>query len=121
MKSNRVDEIRMMMLGNRSEIEHGLNSENKCLRLDGLLWAAYFGITESSIINRIKELKNDDEYAMGFKVSDYAIAALDTLGVEKYSGNDERISDLIKNFLPSKADVEKALKDLSIVSKSESA
>ena len=46
MKNNRIDEIRMMMLGNRNEIVRGLNSENKCLRLDGLLWAAYHEIND---------------------------------------------------------------------------
>ena len=121
MKNNRIDEIRMMMLGNRSEIVRGLNSENKCLRLDGLLWAAYHEINDEKVIERIRELKSDEESAMGFKVCDYAIAALDVLGIERYQGNDDRLSDLIMNFLPSKSDVEKAIKNTSNGSQSESA
>ena len=121
MKNNRTDEIRMMMLGNRSEIERGLNSDNKCLRLDGLLWATYHNINDENVIERIRELKYDEESAMGFKVSDYAVAALDILGVEKYQGGDERLSDLIKNFLPSKSDVEKAIKNFFNSSQSASA
>lgn len=121
MKLNRSERIMLMMLGNRSVIKDCLNSDNAYLRLDSLIWAAYFKFAEDDVIARIKELKSDEDGAMGYKVKNYAVAALDVMNVEKYSGNDKNLQDLIANFLPTKSEVEQAIKDISAIIQNESA
>lgn len=53
-------------------------------------------LNDDEIINQLKELKNNHSIAMMNKISDCAIAALDIMGVEKYSGSNKKIIEIIK-------------------------
>ena len=53
------------------------------------------GISDERIISDLKELKNNGSIKI-VKISYLAIAALDILGAEKYTGTDELIRELIQ-------------------------
>ena len=110
MNSRRQIQICRMIQGDLNLIFECLQSQNELVRMDALLWAAYHGFSESNVASRIIELKNDDTAVMGFTVSDYAIAALDRLNIEKYSGKDFRMEEFIRNFVPTKQEVEEILR-----------
>lgn len=59
-------------------------------------------ISSNEIISKLKALKNDNRIAMMNKISDSAIAALDILGIEKYTGNNSAITEMIKTVYYSK-------------------
>ena len=99
-KSNRVTEICRMIRGNQKTILDGLFSNNPYLRMDAILWLTYHKMKTHAIIEKLRELKNDEFFLMGFTVGNYAIAALEVLGVESYTGNDEYQKKLNMNFLP---------------------
>ena len=50
----------------------------------------------------MKELKKDKRVAMMNKVSDFATAALDILGIEKYNGNNVIIIEMIETIIYNK-------------------
>lgn len=56
-------------------------------------------ILDNEIIDELRKLKYDNRIAMMKKVSECAIAALDILGIEKYTGYNLSIIEIIKtNF-----------------------
>lgn len=59
-------------------------------------------ITDESIVNSIKELKTSDKIAMMQRISDMAMAALEILDVEKYTGDNPLVLDNISTVFYSK-------------------
>lgn len=98
MASNENISIKMLK-GDRHAIAEGLISSSTYIRLYALQWAAYYSVLNPAIISQIMELKTDNSVDMGYTVSDFAIAALDILGVEKYRGQDKDLINLINNFV----------------------
>lgn len=47
------------------------------------------------IISALKKLKDDQHLIIGHPLSEYVNAALDVIGVEKYTGNDSFMKELI--------------------------
>ena len=63
----------------------------------GISEAAKRKLRSQAVIERLKELKTDYAVLAGdTTVSDFACAALDIIGIEKYSGNREQTIQLIK-------------------------
>lgn len=110
MKPNRSENICNMIKGNKETIKNCLYSESQYTRMDAILWATYHKYKDYDIIERIIDLKIDNEGGMGYSVGNYAIAALDILNIEKYSGDENSQKDLISNFLPTKEAAENAFK-----------
>lgn len=87
-----------IMSGDRDAIMRGFSYPGSVLRVDSIRSAVRHRITDSDIVGKIVEMKNDD--APGFEfltVSDFAVSALHILGIEEYTGNDEDILRLIKD------------------------
>ena len=86
------------------EIISKLKSDGALFRCQGILDCLENNATDSSVIAAISSLKSDDVIILGRKVSSYALAALDALGIETYHGDEEEVRDLIpalKSYLPS--------------------
>ena len=109
MMSKREKNICEMIKGNKAVIKECLYSESKYVRMDSLLWTAYHKFSDPEIIERIIELKSDDSVLSGYTVGNYAIAALDALNIEKYSGDDDFQQDLIAEFTPTELQAESFL------------
>lgn len=84
-----------MSIGDESAIYNGLNHNGAVIRMNGIMFAANFKFKKSSIIDAIKKLTEDNTEFNGYTVSQFAFAALDVIGIEKYQGNDENIKELI--------------------------
>lgn len=109
MEINRQIDICKMIRGDAEVIKKCLFSASKYARIDAIRWATYHHMESSDIVARIVELKNDDSVFFGYTVSNFAIAALEKMGIEKYEGDDEYQKDLIESFIPTKEDVIKIL------------
>ncbi len=67
-------------------------------RANGIADCVKYHVTSFDIVEQLKKLKNDQVMVIGWTVSQCAIAALDVLGEEKYSGKDPNVLSLIKGF-----------------------
>ena len=63
----------------------------------GICFAAIHKLRDSRIIEAIKTCKNDNDLIYAFRVSDFAVASLDVLGVEKYVGDNPQILELVES------------------------
>lgn len=81
--------------GNPSSIIKGLVHPGAFYRVNAIFCACRFKITDPPIKSYIDKLKTDSLIMNGYRVSDFAIAALDILGFEPYEGDDRRILRLI--------------------------
>lgn len=102
-----------MIQGNIEIIKSCLFSESKYVRMDALRWAAYHHLSDSDIIERIRELKKDDSILSGYTVSNFATAALEKMGIEKYTGSDTDQKAITEFFVPSKEQADNLLKKIN--------
>ena len=89
--------IERMRNGDREAIMKGLSCQGAIYRMDAIAFASLNNIKDAEIVKRLKELKKDDVFLDGYTVGDFAVAALDNLGIEKYIGDDVRMKNLIES------------------------
>lgn len=85
-----------------SIIENDLQSDNPCDCVYAIRTCCIQNVFNDNIIKIMKELKKDKRVAMMNKVSDFATAALDILGIEKYNGNNVIIIEMIETIIYNK-------------------
>lgn len=84
------------------KIEHDLSSDDPKDCLYALRFCCIEKITNENIVKKIKDLKNNDKCTMYYRLSYSAIAALDILGIEKYTGDNVTIKEIINTVFYSK-------------------
>ncbi len=67
-------------------------------RANGIFECVKYHVISFDIVEQLKKLKDDQVMVIGWTVSQCAIAALDVLKVEKYSGEDPHVLSLIDGF-----------------------
>jgi len=82
----------------RIEIINNLKSKGAIYRCNGIVFAASENMTDEETIQLLRSLKSNSVWMLGRQVGWYAIAALDMLGVEKYTGNDPDIAQFVSEF-----------------------
>ena len=87
--------IKDMAAGDRNAILRGIQSTGTSDKSCGICFAAIHRIRDSEMIAAIRAAKEDADLIYAYRISDFAIAALDILGVEKYTGDNELIQTLI--------------------------
>lgn len=87
----------IMMSGDIQLITHNLNSDNNLGIVLAIGAVVKNHINTSDISQKLHELKHNNGQEFCMSISDLAYAALDLLDIEKYSGNDKQILELIKN------------------------
>lgn len=90
------------MKENLERIEHDLYSDDANDCIYAIRACCIKRISSESIIKRLKDLKECSAFAMMNKISDCATAALDILGVEKYTGEEKNILYIIETVFYSK-------------------
>lgn len=88
MENNLVNEL------TRSGVFYRFNAIIKCIKK---------GTLEKDEILALYELKGDNAYIAGYRISDYAKAALNNLDIEKYDGREENVLRLITADILKKA------------------
>ena len=76
----------------RKEITNNLKSKGAIYRCNGIVFAASENMTDEETIQLLRSLKSNTVWMLGRQVGWYAIAALDMLGAEKYTGSDPDIA-----------------------------
>lgn len=89
--------ISEMQNGDVKSILQGLDHQGAIYRMNAIGFAALNKIAIFDVLQKIQLLKNDDVQFDGYTVSDFAIAALDILKVEKYAGAENQIKALIES------------------------
>lgn len=91
--------------GELSAIIEGIAAEGAQVRVCAILYATRLGIRNKAVENGIKRLKTDETSLFGYNVhptvADFAMAALDILGIERYSEEEEEV---VKKFIECKLD-----------------
>lgn len=82
----------------RKKIINNLKSDGALFRCQGIALAAIHKMADEETVRLLRELKKDRIWILGRQVGWYAIAALDFLGVEKYSGNDPEVLRFVSEF-----------------------
>ncbi|MGN1347716.1 MAG: hypothetical protein ACI4VI_02110 [Acutalibacteraceae bacterium] len=89
--------VNLMQNNDKQAIIEGLSHKGAIYRINGIIYSVLFSHTENETVSIIQNLKTDTTLFDGYSVSDFAIAALDLLSVEKYKGNEETILKLINS------------------------
>lgn len=99
MKSKNTDEVIKLMEENNIEaIIFGAESDLPILNLNSVIFGAKYKVSSEKFISLLKEklIKSEASF-FGMSLSKIVTAALDVLGVEKYSGNDISIIRLVNS------------------------
>lgn len=80
------------------EILSDLRHDGAAFRLRGLAYCIGQRLNRPEVVKEIKALTKDGVLVLGHTIADYAIAALDILGIEKYIGNSDGIKSLISSL-----------------------
>lgn len=91
--------INKIKRGDKKAIVQSLSDPSAFLRVNGIVFAVRNNYNDPMIIRIMKDLIKDDVCLFGtncsYRVSDFAQAALDLLGVSKYFGDRQEIKMLI--------------------------
>ena len=85
--------------GDENAILEGVTHKGAIYRINALIYAVRNAVDSEKVKEKIYDLQNDKVSVDGYKVSDFALAALDLLGIEKYTGINEQIKALIESRL----------------------
>lgn len=89
--------ISRMRNGEKAAIMEGLSHSGAIYRMNAISFLSIFGVKDTDTTNKLKELKKDRVMLDGYSVADFAMAALDLMKIERYSGNDEPVKNLIQS------------------------
>lgn len=81
--------------GDRNAILKGLIHPGAIYRVNAAMNAVRYNIKDVPVKIYLGRMKKDDIFINGYRVSDFAHAALDLLGLESYFGNELRVRRLI--------------------------
>ncbi|MBO4915009.1 MAG: hypothetical protein J5449_07365 [Oscillospiraceae bacterium] len=98
-----VNDVPEMKMGNQNAIVNGLHSTAPVQRVNGIIYAVRYCMTDPNVIKAIEDLTRDESclfsHNTGYKVSHFAIAALALLGIHAYEGRNPTILSLIQTKL----------------------
>lgn len=90
--------IDLMASGNEEAIILGINSITPILNMNAIIFGAKFKCTNKIFVDALSNrFIRSPVTLMGNEISQFALAALDVIGIQKYYGNDEFIIKLIKS------------------------
>lgn len=74
-----------------------LNKDGTFYKFNGIVQCVKSNMLTDEVVARLRELKTDNSQIAGHSISDFSIAALDVMGIEKYYGDDSDIICLINS------------------------
>ena len=89
------EEVKRMIGGNIPAILSCLTSHRPLHRACGAMFAGLYHVKDDAVVNTIIRMKKDLTAIDGYTVGDFAVASLDVLGVEKYTGDRQEMKGLI--------------------------
>ena len=79
------------------KVSDNLNKNGSFYKFNGIVECVKNHLTTEEIVSKLKALKTDDSQITGHSISDFSIAALDIMGIEKYNCDDMSIMALINS------------------------
>ena len=90
--------LQKMKNGDIGAIMEAANSNNPFWQLHSIINGTRIGLKSDEYIELIKnEFMHSEAKFLGMRMSYFAEAALDILGIEKYTGEDSTVKNLIKS------------------------
>ncbi len=86
-----------LLSGDRQAISDCIDCENRLSVVYALCGVIKYKIDTPQIRRALEKHRNDGSFEFCVRVSWLAIAALDVLGIEKYTGDDEQIKEIIED------------------------
>ncbi len=80
-----------------NEVLNNLNKKGSFYKFNGIVECVKSNLVNDEITTKLKEFKTDNSLIAGHTISDFSTAALDIMGIEKYTGDDLGIIGLIKS------------------------
>ena len=94
---NKIQEmIDTMKTGNIQVIEECVHSEKAILVVNAIIFGMQQKIDSPSFISGLEKAAQNQTVLMGHRVNEFAVAALDILGKQKYIGTQQSIKDMIQ-------------------------
>lgn len=90
----RIDEIHN---GSVKAIMDGITSSSPIEFLNAMIFGTRLGIDNAKFIESVKNAENNETVMMGVRISEFAKASLDILGIKEYRGDEKRIKDMIES------------------------
>ena len=95
--------VQKMVDGDKNAIIDGFISSSCVLRVNAIIQAVLHKMKDKTTEVQLHRLKKDDTYIfdsnVGYRVSDFAYAALHLLGFARYEGTDKTVVALIDSKL----------------------
>lgn len=88
--------IDVMKAGNIQVIEECVNSEKAILIVNAIIFGTQQKINSPNFVSGLEKATQNQTVLMGHQVNEFAVAALDILGKQKYTGTKQSIKDMIK-------------------------
>lgn len=89
--------IEGMRRGDGKILLDALPHQGSIYRMNAIAFSCICKADNAQIAEKIRKLKGDNAILDGYSVSDFAKAALDIMQIEKYSGDNVRIRNLIES------------------------
>lgn len=86
--------IDRMKTGDPDAILEGLHHGGVLLQVNAAICMTHYKLTSKEFLDGLYAMMNDNFVLLGYRIYEYCICALDILGIEKYTGDDERIKRL---------------------------
>lgn len=87
--------VAKMRVGEKEAIIGGLSHAGAIYRMNAIAFSSIHKIKDIEVQKMIKRLKDDETFLDGYSVSQFAVAALDIMNIEKYTGDNSNIKNLI--------------------------
>jgi hypothetical protein len=88
--------IDAMKAGNIQVIQECIHSEKAILIVNAIIFGVQQELDSPSFISGVEKAAQNQTVLMGHRVSEFAVAALDILGKQKYTGTQQSIKDMIQ-------------------------
>lgn len=90
---SRIDE---MHNGSVAAIMNGIHSSCLFELLNAIITGTRIHLLDEDFVNCVKAATRIEDTLMGVPLSDFARASLDSLGIQKYTGDNKKIKELIQ-------------------------
>lgn len=82
--------------GSTVAILNGISSMSSVEVLNAIVAGTRLKLKDKEFIKGLEKAGNNEEALMGIPIKEFAMAALDILNIEKYSGNSVRVREMIQ-------------------------
>lgn len=88
--------INNMHNGSTVAIINGISSRSSIEVLNAIVAGTRLKLKDKMFVKSLEKAKDNEESLMGIPIKEFAIASLDILNIQKYSGDSDRVREMIQ-------------------------